>query len=157
MHPPCFFKIHFQVILAMPDSFVRFHPLSFSTTAMYAIISHHMCQFPTHLMPQTLHNIMVNVLLPAWAHMQILWGYETKFASVYSWVALHLYSLELTVTQLKKMLQSASQKCLKAMQKKLLSSFIAACNQCLKNICKMWVWRAVEISLVKTEELQIEL
>ena len=61
MHPPYFFKIHFQVILAMPDSFTWFHPSTFPTTATYAIISRHMCQFPTHLMPQTLHNIMVNI------------------------------------------------------------------------------------------------
>ena len=52
MHPPYFFKINFHVIVATPDSFTWFHPSIFPTTATYAIISRHMCQFPTHLMPQ---------------------------------------------------------------------------------------------------------
>jgi hypothetical protein len=57
MHPPYFFKINCHVILAMPDSFTWFHPSIFPTTATYAIISHHMCQFLTHLMPDiTQHN-----------------------------------------------------------------------------------------------------
>jgi hypothetical protein len=91
----CTCPISLRYIFKLPDSFTWFHPSTFPTTATYAIISRHMCQFPTHLMPQTLHNIMVNMLLPVWARMQTLWGYETKFASVYPWVALHLYSLEL--------------------------------------------------------------
>jgi hypothetical protein len=56
-----------------------------------------------------------------------------------------------------KMLETASQKCLKAMQK-YITFFIhhSVQSQCLKNSCKMWVRRTVEINVVKTEELWIE-